>query len=82
MFYKGGNKMMNDKKVVEQMKQLKKEVDELSEAVNIWLQEVEFLGNQCASTDRKLERVVDVGVNKVSKTLKKVSNLYEKQFKY
>lgn len=74
--------MMNDKKVVEQMKQLKKEVDALSEAVNIWLQDVEFLGNQCASTDRKFERVIDVGVNKVGKTLKKVSNLYEKQFKY
>lgn len=73
---------MNDKKVVEQMKQLKKEVDELSKAVNTWLQEVEYLGNQCASTDRKLERVVDVGVNKVGKTLKKVSKSYEEQFKY
>lgn len=74
--------MMNDKKVVEQVKQLRKYVDILLLDIDAWLANVKVLGNQCAITDRQLEGIIDVGVNKVGKTLKKVSKSYEEQFKY
>lgn len=73
--------MKNDKKLVEQMKKLSEDVKELSDSITLWNNNVEFLGNQCASTDRQLERVLDVAVNKVNKGIKKVSRLYESQFK-
>lgn len=73
--------MKNDKELVEQMKHLQKETKELKQSIDDWLSNVEFLGNQCASTDRQLERVLDVAINKVNKGIKKVSRLYESQFK-
>lgn len=73
--------MKNDKKLIEQMKQLKVDVNELSDSITVWNNNVEFLGNQCASTDRQMERVLDVAINKVNKGIKKVSRLYESQFK-
>ena len=73
--------MKNDKKLIEQMKQLKVDVNELSDSITLWNNNVEFLGNQCASTDRQMERVLDVAINKVNKGIKKVSRLYESQFK-
>lgn len=73
--------MKNDKKLVEQMKQLQEETKELKQSIDAWLSNVEFLGNQCASTDRQMERVLDVAINKVNKGIKKVSRLYESQFK-
>lgn len=73
--------MVNDKKLIEQMKQLKVDVNELSDSITLWNNNVEFLGNQCASTDRQMERVLDVAINKVNKGIKKVSRLYESQFK-
>lgn len=69
--------MVNDKKLIEQMKQLKVDVNELSDSITLWNNNVEFLGNQCASTDRQMERVIDIGVNKVGKLLKKITKLYD-----
>ena len=69
--------MKNDRAIEKQMKQLKKEVTDLSKAIDDWEISVEFLGNQCASTDRKLERVIDVGVNKVGKLVKKIGRLHD-----
>lgn len=59
--------MQNDKRVYSQMKKLQKEVDG-------WIMVVDGIGNQCAMTDRRLEKVLEVS--------KKVGRLYEKQFKY
>lgn len=73
--------MTNDKELVKQMKKLSEEVKELSDSITLWNNNVEFLGNQCASTDRQMERVIDVFANKVSKTGKKIMRLYDVNFK-
>lgn len=69
--------MTNDKEIVEQMKQLKVEAIALKIAIDLWENDVKFLGNQCAFTDRKLEGVIDIGTNKVGKLVKKISRLYD-----
>lgn len=69
--------MTNDNEIVKQVKQLKVEVMALKIAIDLWENDVEFLGNQCASTDRKLEGVIDIGVNKVGKLVKKISRLHD-----
>lgn len=73
--------MKNDKNIVEHMKHLQEETKELKQAIDNWISDVEFLGNQCSSTDRQLEGVIDIATNKVNKRIKKVSRLYETQFK-
>ena len=73
--------MKNDKNIIEHMKHLQEETKELKQAIDNWVSNVEFLGNQCASTDRQLEGVIDIATNKVNKRIKKVSRLYETQFK-
>ena len=58
--------MTNDKEVYDKMKQLKSLVDS-------WITEVDALGNQNASTDRRLEKAIEVS--------KEIEQSYEAQFK-
>ena len=70
--------MTNDKEMEKQMKELKKEVQALDKAVDAWVTYIKSLGNQCAYTDRMLEGVIDIGVNKVGKLIKKISHLHDR----
>lgn len=73
--------MTNDNEIVKQVKQLRKEVDGLLLNIDAWLSNVKILGNQCASTDRHIEGIIDIGTNKVGKLVKKISRLYDGNFK-
>ena len=69
--------MTNDNEIVKQVKQLRKEVDGLLLNIDAWLSNVKILGNQCASTDRQIEGIIDICTNKVGKLVRKVSRLYD-----
>ena len=56
--------MKNDEKI-------KAVMAELETSVHAWNQNVELLGNQCASTDRTIERVIELG--------KKLDYLYNEE---
>ena len=70
--------MTNDKEIEKKVKELKVEVIALKIAIDLWENDIKFLGNHCASTDRKLEGIIDIGTNKVGKLIKKISRLYDK----